>query len=167
MGTGTDATSFEASIRDASSRWMYPESETSWRRSRAKSPPISPSAPSPVDWSSAPWRWLQYSMECTFGAVQYIFFHQGVMTCRQSYSSSLHSPEMLRATLDHQKCSRVPSAPNTLPTTKNTRKGSFLCISCKHWVHTTCTTLTNTNNTQTPGPVPNVTLRPHLQSLHL
>ena len=45
MGTGTDATSFEASIRDASTRWMYPESETSWRRSRGKSPPISPSAP--------------------------------------------------------------------------------------------------------------------------
>ena len=80
----------------ASSRWMYPDSETS----RGQIAPISPSAPSPVAWSSANSGWLRCPGECTVGAVQYTFFHWGGMTRRQSYSS-LHSPETLRATLDH------------------------------------------------------------------
>ena len=57
-----------------------------------------------------------------------------------------------KATLDHQKFTRVPSAPNALPTTKNTKALSYASLAktgstlpAKH--------LLIPNNTQTHGPV--------------
>ena len=128
--------------------------------------PTSPSAPSPAAWSSAPWGSLRCPGERTVGAVQYTFFHWGGMTRRQSYLSSLHLPETLRATLDHPKFTHVPSAPNASLTTKNTRAQSY-AMSAGTGSIPPAQHLPTSNNTQTPGPAPIVALRPHLQALHL
>ena len=131
--------------------------------------PISPSAPSPAACSSTLCGWPGMASvpgECMVGAAQYTFFSLRGLTCRQSYSSSLHSPETLRATLDHQKFTHVPSAPNVLPTSKNTRALSYASLA-KTGSTLPVQHLLTPNNTLTPGPAPNVMLRQHLQLLNL
>ena len=117
--------------------------------------PISPSAPSSATWSSAPWGCFGTPRNVRLVLYNTHFFTRGV-----------HSPEMLRATLDHQKFTRVPSAPNVSPTTKKTRALSYASLA-KTGSTLPAQHLLTPNNTQTSGPAPNVTLRPHLQSLHL
>ena len=60
------------------------------------------------------------------------------MTRRQSYASSLHSPETLKATLDHQKFTRVSSAPNALKTTKDTGALFYASLETSTWTCTKC-----------------------------
>ena len=100
----------------------------------------STSAPIPAAWSSAPWGLLSCLVNCTVSAIQYIFFHKGGITCQQSYYSSLHLLQNFESNPDHIKftCHICSQCIN------KKYKGSVLCISCKYWVHTTCTTLTNT-----------------------
>ena len=102
-----------------------------------------------------------YSWCCTIHV-----FSLGSMTRQLSYSSSLYSPEMLRATMDHQKFTLVPSAQNALPTRKNTKALSYASLAITRST-LTAQHLPTPNNTRTLGPAPNVMLRPHLQSLHL
>ena len=154
------------SIGGASSRWMYPTLKPAGGRVGPNHPHLSfctePCGLEQCTLGLASVPWGMYGWCHTI----HIFSLMG-MTHQQSYSTSLHSPETLRATLYHQKFTLYhPSAPNTLPTTKNTRALSYASLA-KTGSTLPAQHLLTPNNTQTPGPAPNVTLRPHLQSLHL
>ena len=109
--------------------------------------PISPSAPSPAAWSSTPWGWLRCPRECTVGAVQYTFFSLGwydvqavklLITLTRDVESNPGLPKIYMWPI----CSQCI-------TNNKKYKGSVLCISCKDWVHTTCTNTKQYTNTWT------------------
>ena len=121
---------------------MYPDSGTSRHQSRAKSPPsilllraLRPGAAHPGDGFGAPEnvRLVLYNTH---------FFTRGydtpavillLITLAGDVESNPGPPKIYTCPI----CSQHS-------TSNKKCKGSVLCISCKDWVHTTCTTLTNT-----------------------
>ena len=126
---------------------MHPDSETSRRRSRAKSPPsllllraLRPGAAHPGDGFGAPG---MYGWYCTV----HIFSLGGydapavillLITLAGDVESNPGPPKIYICAICSQRI-----------TNNKKYKGSVLCICCKDWVHTTCATLTNTKYTNT------------------
>ena len=98
----------------------------------------STSASSPEAWSIAPYGLLRCPGKWTVGAVQYTFFSLGgmillIITLASDVESNPGPPTNYMCLICSQRINN-----------NKKYKGSVLCISCKDWVHTTCTTLTNT-----------------------